>query len=127
LSNALFAFDPKSDDEKWAFREGYETLIQLLAPITPHICEELWQSFGHTTIVYETPWPKHRPELTVETQVTIAVQVNGKLRGTISVAADSSEDAVREAALQQVAHMVEGKTVQRMIVVKNKIVNIVVS
>lgn len=127
LSNALFAFDPKSDDEKWAFREGYETLIQLLAPITPHICEELWQSFGYSTMVYETPWPKHRPELTVETQVTIAIQVNGKLRGTINVAADSSEDAVKEAAMQQVAHMVEGKTVQRIIVVKNKIVNIVVS
>lgn len=127
LSNTLFAFDPKSDDEKWAFREGYETLIQLLAPITPHICEELWQSFGHSGMVCDTPWPKHRSELTVETHVTIAVQVNGKLRGTISVAADCAEEAVKEAALQQVAHMVDGKTVQRIIVVKNKIVNIVVS
>lgn len=127
LSNTLFAFDPKSDDEKWACREGYETLILLLAPITPHICEELWQSFGHATTVYETPWPTHRSDLTVETQVTIAVQVNGKLRGTISVAAESGEGAVKEEALKQVARVVEGKTIQRIIVVKNKIVNIVVS
>lgn len=127
LSNTLFSFDPKLDDEKWAFREGYETLIQLLAPITPHICEELWQSFGHSAMVYDTPWPKHRPELIVETHVTIAVQINGKLRGTINVAVESTEEGVKEAAIQQVSHMVDGKTVQRIIVVKNKIVNIVVS
>ena len=102
-------------------------MIQLLAPITPHICEEIWQSFGHTTLVYETPWPKHRPELTVETQVTIAIQVNGKLRGTIDMPADSDEDSVKQAALNHVAHLTDGKTVQRVIVVKNKIVNIVVS
>ena len=127
LSNTLFAFDPKTTDEKWAFREGYETLIQLLAPITPHICEEIWKSFGHETLIYETPWPKHRPELTLETQATIAIQVNGKLRGTFEIAADSDDDIVKETALSQVAHLTAGKTVQRIIVVKNKIVNIVIS
>lgn len=127
LSNTLFAFDPKTADEKWAFREGYETLIQLLAPITPHICEEIWKSFGHDTLVYETPWPKHQPKLTLETQVTIAIQVNGKLRGTLEIEADCDDDTVKQTALNQVAHLTDGKTVQRVIVVKNKIVNIVIS
>jgi leucyl-tRNA synthetase len=77
--------------------------------------------------VYETPWPKHRPELTLETQVTIAIQVNGKLRGTFEMPADSDDEAVKQTALNQVSHLTDGKTVQRVIVVKNKIVNIVVS
>lgn len=126
LSNSLFAFDPKSADEKWSIREGYETLIQLLAPIAPHICEELWSKLGHSSLVYETPWPQYRKELIVETQVTLAIQVNGKLRGTIEVAVDCAEELIKETALKRVAVAVEGKEIQRIIVVKNKIVNIVV-
>lgn len=127
LSNALFAFDAKTVDEKWSLREGYEVLVQLLAPIMPHMCEELWEKLGHTTLVYETPWPTYRKDLTVETTVTIAVQVNGKLRGTIDLPADSDEALIKEKALERTTQFTDGKNVHRIIVVKNKIVNIVVS
>lgn len=127
LSNALFAFDAKTADEKWALREGYKTLVQLLAPITPHICEELWEKMGYSTLLYEASWPKYREELTSESQATIAIQVNGKLRGTIDMPFDSSDEDVKVKALERVNHFTEGKTLQRIIVVKNKIVNIVIS
>lgn len=127
LSNALFAFDAKTADEKWVLREGFEALVLLLAPIIPHVCEELWEKLGHTTLVYETPWPTYQEALTEETSVTLAIQVNGKLRGTISVSADTEEARIKEMALERVTHMTEGKAIQRIIVVRNKIVNIVVS
>lgn len=126
LSNALFAFDPKTPDEKWAFREGYETLVQLLAPMTPHLCEELWEKLGHTSLLYVTPWPTFNEALTAETNVTIAVQVNGKLRGTIDMPVNSDDEVVKAAAIERAATAIEGKAVQRIIVVKDKIVNIVV-
>jgi leucyl-tRNA synthetase len=127
LSNTLFSFDPKTEDEKWVLREGYEVLIQLLAPIAPHICEELWQKLGHDTLMCQTAWPKYQEELTIDNQVKIAVQVNGKLRGTIDVLIDSADDIVKEKAMCQVMHFVENKSLQRVIIVKNKIINIVVS
>lgn len=126
LSNTLFAFDPKSDDEKWVLREGFEALVLLLAPITPHVCEELWEKMGHDSLIYETAWPVYQEKLTQESAVTLAVQVNGKLRGTISVAVDAVEETIKDAALSLVAHLTAGKTIKRIIVVKNKIVNIVV-
>lgn len=127
LSNELFAFDAKTADEKWALREGYEGLIQLLAPITPHICEEIWEKFGHKTLVCEVAWPKHMEELTEETQITMPVQVNGKLRGTIDVPVGAAEDVIKNLALERVTSAVAGKAIQRVIVIKDKIINIVVS
>jgi leucyl-tRNA synthetase len=127
LSNVLFSFDPKSADEKWVLREGYEALVLLLAPITPHICEEVWEKLGHHSLLCETPWPQYQAELTAESQVTIAIQVNGKLRGTINMPVDSPDEDVKAKALERVVHFTEGKGLLRIIVVKNKIVNIVIS
>jgi leucyl-tRNA synthetase len=75
----------------------------------------------------QTAWPKYQEELTIDNQVKIAVQVNGKLRGTIDVLIDSADDIVKEKAMCQVMHFVENKSLQRVIIVKNKIINIVVS
>lgn len=127
LSNELFAFDAKTSDEKWALREGYEVLIQLLAPITPHICEELWERFGYKTLVCNAQWPQHREELTEETQIIMPVQVNGKLRGTIDVPVGAAEDVIKKSALERVASLITGKTIQRVIIIKDKIINIVVA
>src|SRR5690606_31936702 len=87
LSNALAEIDGGQSDAGvgWALREGFETLVQLAAPMAPHICEELWQSLGMEGLVVDAPWPKAEATLLVDDSVTVAVQVNGKLRGTISL------------------------------------------
>ncbi len=126
LSNKLFVFKAKTDDEKWALREGFEALTQLLAPITPHLCEELWELLGHSTMIHNAPWPKHDDSLIVNDVVTLAVQVCGKLRGTIEVDIDASEDEIRQVAYEQAKPFIDGKEVRRTIIVKQKIINIVV-
>lgn len=126
LSNALFGFIPKTDDEKWALREGFEILVQLFAPIVPHICDELWAEMRYEKTLFETPWPVYEESLTQQDSVTLAVQVQGKLRSTIEVPLDADEAFVKEKALVAVAGYTDGKVIKRVIVVKNKIVNIVV-
>ncbi len=109
-------------------REYAEGFIKMLSCITPHIGEEIWQIFGHdTTIAYE-PWPVYDEEKIKEDTIEIGVQVNGKLKGTINVAADeTNENAIAKAhELTGVKNAVEGKTIVKEIYVKGRIVNIVV-
>ena len=108
------------------YAEGF---IKLLNPICPHITEELWNKIlGHdNTIAYEK-WPEYDETKLVETTFDIAVQVNGKLRGTITINIDDTEDVIKEKALsnENVKRHIEGKEIVKVIVIKNKIVNIVV-
>ena len=108
------------------YAEGF---IKLLNPIAPHITEELWNKvLGHdNTIAYE-PWPTYDESKLVQTEFNIAVQVNGKLRGTITVDVNDSEEVIKQKALlnENVKKHVEGKEIVKIIVIKNKIVNIVV-
>ena len=93
----------------------------------PHIAEELWRRLGHRTLLADTAWPVADPELAAEENVVIGVQVNGKLRGAIEMARDSGEAAVREAALAHanVRRNVGDRAVRKVIVVPNRIVNVV--
>lgn len=108
------------------YAEGF---IKLLNPIAPHITEELWNKvLGHDkTIAYE-PWPTYDESKLVQTEFNIAVQVNGKLRGTIIVDVNDDEDSIKKKALlnENVKKHVEGKEIVKIIVIKNKIVNIVI-
>ena len=109
-------------------KEYAEGFIKLLNPICPHITEELWSLIGHDkTIAYEA-WPKYDEAKLIQTEFDIAVQVNGKLRGTISISIDDSEEAIKEKALsnENVKRHTEGKEIVKVIVIKNKIVNVVV-
>ena len=108
-------------------REALETLVLLIAPMMPHLAESCWQALGHAELVADTPWPKADPALVKSDTVTIAVQVNGKRRGEITVAADAGEEAVKAAALKDegVIRSLEGKAPKRIIVVPQRIVNIV--
>ncbi len=126
LSNALEALS-NQNGESAVLREGVETLTRLIAPMLPHVAEEMWQSLGHRELLVETSWPKADPALLVETTATIAVQVNGKLRATFSIMRDAPEDKVREMALAQegVKRMLDGKAPKKVIVVPNRIVNVV--
>ena len=99
----------------------------MISCITPHIGEEMWSLLGHQdTIAYE-PWPKFDESKTVENLVNIAVSVNGKLRATIRMPLDSDDESLKEAAFKEegVQRHIEGKEIKKVIVVKNKIVNIV--
>jgi len=96
--------------------------------MTPHIAEELWQVLGHETLLTDTPWPVAEAANLVVDTVTVAVQVNGKLRGTIELAKDADNKDAEAAALADpdVSRTLNGKSVQRVIVVPNRIVNLVV-
>ncbi|MDA8165924.1 MAG: leucine--tRNA ligase [Desulfobacteraceae bacterium] len=109
-------------------REAVEAVLLLLSPMVPHFCEELWELTGHAEPLSQAAWPAYDPEAAREEEVTVVVQVNGKVRGRISVPPDTDEDRVKEMALadEKAAKFMEGKPVRKVIVVKNKLVNIVV-
>ncbi|MGE0281626.1 MAG: leucine--tRNA ligase [Rhizobiaceae bacterium] len=128
LSNVLFDLDLREAGAPWVLRESLEALTQLIGPMTPHIAEEMWQILGHKTLLSETAWPKADPLLVVDDNVKIAVQVNGKLRGTIELARDTGEEDARAAALAlpAVTKLVAERNVRQVIVVPNRIINVVV-
>ncbi|GAA0592165.1 leucine--tRNA ligase [Caenispirillum bisanense] len=128
LTNAIgdAVKDPAKADGA-AVRFALETVVRLLNPMTPHITEELWQRLGHTTSLAETAWPNADPAMLVENTVTLAVQVNGKLRGTVELPKDCPKEEAEAAALAlpNVQLQLEGKAPRKVIVVPGKIVNIV--
>src|SRR5262249_23040001 len=79
----LDATGAKGPGEAWALRQGLEAAVRLIAPLLPHLTEELWAKLGHTTMLCNEPWPKADPTLIVDDTVKVAVQVNGKLRATV--------------------------------------------
>jgi len=105
-----------------------ETLLRLVAPFAPHLAEECWQSLGHAGTIFDEAWPVHDEDKAREDRVTIAVQINGKLRDTVEVERDVSAEDVLKIVLgsERLRPHVEGKQIVRQIVVPNKIVNLVV-
>jgi leucyl-tRNA synthetase len=112
-----------------ATREDLLTFIKLVAPFAPHLADEAWEKLGQKGFLLQVAWPTYDEALTIDAVLTLGVQVNGKLRGDVTVARDAPEAEVREKALANpnVAKHIEGKTVRKVIVVPGKIVNIVVS
>ncbi|MBN2376551.1 MAG: leucine--tRNA ligase [Sedimentisphaerales bacterium] len=108
-------------------RSAIEIFVKLLSPFAPHIAEELWQRLGHTESVAYEPWPSYKPELTQDPEVELAVQVNGKIKDKITVAANSDEESIRQKALNSIKILAEtdGKEILKVIVIKNRLVNIV--
>ena len=127
LSNALETFAQQKGDGK-VLREGFEAIIKLMSPMMPHLGEELWQALGNKTLLADEKWPVADESLLAADTVTIAIQVNGKLRATIQLPADTAEKDAREAALGDpaVQKAMEGKEPKKVIVVPNRIVNVVV-
>ena len=109
-------------------REAIEAVVRLLSPMMPHLAEELWQALGHRTLLADEPWPKADSSLTLAETVTLAVQVNGKLRGTVILPRDAGEGDAQAAALAlpNVISALGGKAPRKTIVVPNRIVNVVV-
>ncbi len=115
----------KVDDLPYAYVEGF---VKLLAPIAPHLMEEIWQKLGNEHSLTYAPWPTYDEKALVTKQVQLMVQVNGKLRGHVMEAVDVDKDqAITDAmAIDNVKKFTAGKTIVKQIVVPNKIVNIVV-
>jgi leucyl-tRNA synthetase len=130
LSNAISSAVPDAgrDGAYPDLRECLEILVRLIGPMMPHLAEELWQRLGRDGMLVDQPWPEADPSLTIEDSVTLAVQVNGKKRATIALQRDAAEDVAEQAALSEpgVQRALAGKPPRKVIVVKNRIVNVVV-
>jgi leucyl-tRNA synthetase len=124
LANAIQAAEAVSGAVR---REALEALVLLIGPMMPHLAETCWEALGHRAMVVATPWPKFDPELTRAESITIAIQVNGKRRDEVTVAANADEETVRNAALARdgVIRALAGKAPKKVIVVPNRIVNVV--
>ncbi|MEN6538878.1 MAG: leucine--tRNA ligase [Mizugakiibacter sp.] len=129
LLNALGKFDDMSAQGRAVRQEAFAAIVLLLNPITPHVCHALWQALGHgETLLEDQPWPQADPQALLREAVTLAVQVNGKLRGTIEVAVAAPREEAEKLALAEpnVIKFLDGQPVKKVIVVPGKIVNIVV-
>ncbi len=128
LMNSLSKFEDISTQGRAVRQEALEAMVLLLNPITPHVSHSLWQDLGHAeTLLEDQPFPQADSAALVRDALTLAVQVNGKLRGTIDVAADAAREQVEALALAEpnTAKFMEGLTVRKIIIVPGKIVNIV--
>jgi leucyl-tRNA synthetase len=139
LVNELYAFVNRAGDSpigrpaSWAvLEESIEALVLMLSPFAPHMCEELWEQLGHPNGVVAAGWPEFDEAVARADEIVVPVQVNGKVRARLTVAADISEDALKEAALAdpQVVKYLEGKTVRKVVVAGgqgSRLVSVVVS
>ena len=130
LFNALSAAAQRGDHSAASLavrRHGLETMVLLLAPFVPHVASELWQELGHAAGIDQVAWPSHSSEALEEEQLLIIVQVNGKMRGKITVPADATQEGIERVALgdAKVASLLDGKKVQRVVYVPRRLVNIV--
>jgi len=107
---------------------NYQLLLKLLAPMAPHIAEELWQNLGHKKSIFLEKWPEYNPKLVKEEIVTLVIQVNGRVRDKIEVKASLSEEKARALAIsrEKVQKWIEGKEIKKVVFVQGKLINIVI-
>ncbi|MBQ4335045.1 MAG: class I tRNA ligase family protein, partial [Myxococcaceae bacterium] len=128
LVNTLTPMKPEGDAEEAAMAEAIRLLAAMLSPVAPHLAEEISESYGATECLQIQGWPAFDPALAAQTEVNYAIQVNGKLRGQIQVAADADRDAViaQAKADAKIAAQLEGKTIRKEVFVPRRLVNFVV-
>lgn len=109
-------------------QEGLEAVVLMLSPIVPHITQALWEKLGHSELIIDAPWPQVDESALTRDDIEMVVQVNGKLRGHITVATDADKQSIETTALNEpkVQHFITGKTIKKVIVVPKKLVNVVV-
>lgn len=129
LTNALNKFQDSSDNGLALMREGWLSLIKMLSPFAPHICQTLWEDMQQPGLLAEADWPTVDSSALVQDEVEMVIQVNGKLRAKIKVSADADKESVEALALAEdnVKRFIEDKTIRKIIVVPKKLVNVVVS
>ena len=128
LSDAIGAVETApADDLSWALREAGDILVRLFHPMMPHLAEECWASLGHTSLVATEAWPQVEADLLVENTITLPVQINGKKRADVTVPREAGKDEIEAAvlALDAVQKALDGKSPKKVIVVPQRIVNVV--
>ncbi len=128
LTNTLDNMEPDANGSSWVYREGMETVTKLIGPIIPHIAEEMWQKLGYRRLVVDTPWPDCDPSLLIEDTVTVGVQVNGKIRGTVALPIDCNQAVAEKASLKlnPVLKAIGNNKIKNIIFVPNRIINVVI-
>ena len=129
MINALSRCELKNDNDQAIMHEGVETAILLLSPIVPHITDALWAELGHTEPLIDATWPKSDPTVLEQNEIEMVVQINGKLRGKITVTKNAKQKQIENQAVEdeKVKRNLEGKTIKKIIVIPERLVNIVVS
>ncbi len=128
LSNDLIKYEQSDESDKGVCNEGLKVMLKLLSPITPHITQELWIALGNNNLIMNESWPIVNPEALVETKKEIIVQINGKLRGRITINIEFSESQINSIIQKdkQICKYLENQNVKKIIYVKNKLINYVI-
>ncbi len=129
LVNGVYSYTAEHKESKdKALKEAIESIIILLAPFAPHIADELWEGLGNKGSLLNAKWPEYDPAAILDDEIVIVVQVNGKLRGKVTVPADATDDTVKAVALadEKVMEHTAGKEIKKVVVVPKKLVNVVV-
>ena len=129
LTNALIKFKDNSENGLAVSKEGWTAIVKMLSPIVPHITQSLWEQLGNQGLIVDVFWPDFDESAMVKDEIQMMIQVNGKLRAKINVAADATKDEIQTMALadENVKKFSEGKQVRKVIVVPGRLVNIVVA
>ena len=127
LSNRVSRYQIDTDLDRKVVREALESMVLLLSPIVPHICNHLWTELGHQNAVVNELWPTFNEDLTVDATLEIVIQINGKLRARLNVAANIDEETLKELAFNEpkIAKLIAEQTIKKTIVVPGKLINIV--
>ena len=129
LSNHLGRYEDRSPQGRAVLDEAWKAVVRLMAPITPHICETLWEMLGEKDSVVTSAWPEVDETARIRDRITLVVQINGKLRARIEVAPGSDEETAMAGAMaeQNVTRHVDGKTIRKVIYIPDRLLNIVVA
>jgi leucyl-tRNA synthetase len=127
FTNALEVFSPVEFSEKWALQEALHSLVLLLSPALPHLAETLWAELNQPAFVYDVPWPRADPELLKEDRVKLAIQINGKVRGTIEIDPSRPEEEIKNLILDlpMIQAQILNKPLKKFIYIPGRIINVV--
>ncbi|SHI52601.1 leucine--tRNA ligase [Cycloclasticus pugetii] len=128
LLNSVSKFKAETDASRALLQEALENIVLMLSPIIPHVCDQMWQALGHQDPLIDVTWPEFDETALVLDEVQMVVQVNGKLRAKLMVAADASKESIEKLALSEdnVNKFIDGKPVRKVIIVPKRLVNIVI-
>lgn len=124
--NAIYAYEGSVEKKNALYKDCAKDLVLLFAPFAPHFCEELWEIIGEKYSVFNQSYPKYDEKATVLDEIELAVQINSKLRGRITVANGAPKEVIEKAAIAEVAAQLDGKQVKKVIIVPNRLVNLII-
>lgn len=127
ISSLMILVNEFEKEEKIS-RAHYEILVHLVAPFAPHVAEEIWSLMGNKGSIHGTSWPSFNPEKLVDQSVKVVIQINGKVRGDMEVKIDTPDDEMKKMSMERpdIVKWIEGKEIKKVVVIKNRLVNIVI-